>query len=218
MRPTRNDVLKCKPTTLRGARRDGTSIKNVVPSRLAVAFVLALAIFLPCAACGQIADSDDGSVDASSDVPNDSTAPPDAATDATNGVDAGDAGGDADADAEIGDGAPHIQSKCADPTNCDSGAPVCCAKLTFDNSDQKCLLDTLNGYCSSASGCPTSVQPFCGGDELVRQCDDDTDCVEQGYPKCCTFYFDTTFTQSQTGLRVCTNQQAAEAADADCSP
>jgi hypothetical protein len=166
---------------------------------------------LCCAACGQLAGDDDGGADASDASELDASG--DALADAS---DAGD-GGDALVDVVESD-VHHIQAKCADPSQCDASAPVCCTTLTFDTDGDKCLLDSLNAACGSDESCPTSFQPFCGGNEIVRQCNDQADCTEPAAPECCTFYFDTTFTQQPTGLRICTSQFAAESADASCGP
>jgi len=162
-------------------------------------------------ACGQLAPNDDGGLDSSAEG---------------SSVDASDSGDGSDTSTDHVDGdikdaaksdAPHLQNKCGAPADCEAGS-VCCTQLTFDNDNDKCLLDTLSGKCAPAATCPTTLQPFCGGAETVRECDLNSDCAEAEFPVCCTFMFDTTFTNYQTAFRLCTSQAAATSADASCGP
>jgi hypothetical protein len=180
--------------------------------------IWAFAPLLVAGACGGITGSDDAGADATSDH----LANPDGVV----SDDAGDASSDASKDVvdtadDALDDVTHLHNTCSTPSQCDggdAGGAVCCSTLTFKTNNNMCLLDSLTSSCASAESCPTSFQPFCSGNELLRQCDYNADCTEQSYPVCCTFYFDTTFTSYKTGLRLCTNQNTANAADASCGP
>jgi hypothetical protein len=171
--------------------------------------VAASALALVLCACGALTALDDGGTDAMPGMQ-------DAGSDAL--VDALDSGSDAGAIDEFKSDVPAIHSKCAESEDCDASDAVCCTTLKFDTSNGRCLFSSLSGACAPLSTCPTSFQPFCGGDEVVHQCDQNANCVEPDYPVCCTFWFDTTWGPGQEGLTICTSQAAANAADASCVP
>jgi hypothetical protein len=187
-----------------GASQNQKVMKAIAITVTVLACVSACGLFAPDA-------SDDTATDAQVDVTH-SDGPADAAI--KDSSDQSDASEDETSISEAGP--PHLHESCTENSQCDGG--ICCTTLTFETSNEQCLLDSIDMACATAPNCETAFQPFCGGDEIVRQCDYNVDCTESSYPVCCTFYFNTDFTTYQTGLRICASQFAADSADASCGP
>jgi len=154
--------------------------------------------------CGSKVEAAGDAGDASSDGLQDHATMDVEASDA-NHIDL-DAGQDADALTPI---ALHL--KCAEGDQCDATAPVCCATLDFGSN---CVLDAVSAACAASSDCPTTLEPFCTPTETVRFCDENADCTEPSYDRCCTFQI-TGVTQS---LVMCASAAMASAVDASCAP
>jgi hypothetical protein len=166
-------------------------------------------------ACGSnISNGNDAGADGDSDA----TVAADAMTDG--GVGDVETSGDAMDDGDSADAPPatiKLVLKCAEASQCEAGTPVCCATLTFGTFGPTCLLDEVSSTCTTEAACPTSLQPFCGGSERVRMCDQNADCTESAYDKCCTFQIPGR-PNSPTSMVFCASQSMAEAADASCLP
>ncbi|HSQ64158.1 MAG TPA: hypothetical protein VLM85_13120, partial [Polyangiaceae bacterium] len=160
-------------------------------------------------ACGDMLVATDGGLD-----PGPADAPTNGSTDAPvfdaigdtmlDGDDAGDSSG------------LQIAVRCGTKQDCtdDASTPICCATLSLASS---CALQKISATCASPASCPTTLQPFCGGDEVVRLCESNATCTEPSFDKCCTFPFQA----AQGGaysLVMCASQQMANAADASCLP
>lgn len=113
----------------------------------------------------------DGATDSTIDV-----------VDAANDAVEEDASRDAGSDAQDGGGFA-LSLKCAGGSQCDGGA-VCCGALAFR---PECSLLSLTASCKAPADCPTTLQPFCGGNETARLCDSPSDCTEPSYDRCCNF-------------------------------
>ncbi len=168
----------------------------VIATRLSAAAALLVPMLLACG--GEAAGDGDGGDDATADAP---------LADGGRG-DGGDSGADAPADAgDESATAISLHLKCAEGDQCEGG--VCCATLAFGGD---CVLDEISPACTPSSGCPTTLQPFCGGDETVQLCDSNADCTEPGYDRCCTFQI----TGHASSLTLCASQQMVQSADASC--
>ena len=100
---------------------------------------------------------------------------------------------------------------CVESNQCDAGTPTCCATLDFGSD---CVLDSVSSVCAAPADCPTTLQPFCAQTETVRLCDQNADCTEPDYDKCCTFQI----TGNAESIVMCANQEMAGAVDASCVP
>ena len=170
-------------------------------TRISPQITFALALAIAALRCGQTVSGDDAGTDGATDGSNGDGSKLDGASDApdNDAADAHDGGGS--------EGGIVISLKCAEGTQCDAGAPICCATLQFGAN---CKLAEVSATCTDSVSCPTSFQPFCGGNELVRLCDQNADCTEPSYDKCCTFQ------NGKQSLVFCANQAIANAADASC--
>ena len=154
-------------------------------------------------ACGTTAGINDGGADGSTDSP----------TDTTVGLDGG-ADDAADALSDVGDAGVEtsivLALECADPTQCEAGAPVCCATLSFGD----CVLAEVSAACTTSAACPTTLQPFCATTETVQLCGQSSECTEPGYDHCCTF----DITGRSNSLVLCASQAMAASVHASCTP
>jgi hypothetical protein len=154
--------------------------------------------------------SDNGTGDAGGDAATDATSGQDGSTDAGGGdTGPGDAAPSDGATSDAADSGTVVDITCTNPTQCDAGAALCCGTIVLSGgSPPACDVSSITTTC--AAQCATMLPFSCTGTDTVRLCNQNTDCTEQGYDKCCTF---------QTGgqsVTFCANQGIATSAGATC--